>query len=127
MGTYDREKSFYLLPSNSDSFPAAIPCAEDPLRSPGGSALDSPDFPSMSEKRFDFPSPTIFGRAVTGVVCNASAGREKRLCLRAVSSLRGLGGTLVVFGTILAADASLVPSSSLSSKMNEDPSKRVLN
>ena len=50
------------LPSNSFSLPAAIPCFN--------SATFAPllRFPRTRDHRFDLPSPTTFGRAVTGVV-----------------------------------------------------------
>lgn len=45
--------------------------------------------PSTRENRFARPSPFGFARAVTGVVCNPTIGREKRFRRRTVSSTRG--------------------------------------
>lgn len=44
--------------------------------------------PSTREKRFARPSPFVFARAVTGVVCNPTVGKENRCFRRAESSVR---------------------------------------
>ena len=44
--------------------------------------------PSTRENRFARPSPFAFARAVTGVVCNPTMGKENRCFRRVVSSIR---------------------------------------
>ena len=70
------------FPSVASSEPCPRTCVDlDPL------TVRPP--PSTRENRFARPSPFVLARAVTGVVCNPTIGREKRFCRRTVSSIRG--------------------------------------
>ena len=95
----------FRLPSNSPNLTAAALLTGESSRVEEGPppSTSAPFFlsrlvprpPSTSENRFAIPSPVVFGRAVTGVVCNAIAGIENRLLLLAVSSRRGVVGRLI--------------------------------
>jgi len=69
------------FPSVASSKPC--PCAGGDL----GPLIVRPP-PSTRENRFANPSPFVLARAVTGVVCSPTTGREKRFCRRTVSSIR---------------------------------------
>lgn len=95
----------FRLPSKSASLAAAAPCpvlrlclmAFPSVSSSKSCPRTCGDLgpltvrppPSTRENRFARPSPFVFARAVTGVVCNPTTGREKRFCRRTVSSIRG--------------------------------------
>ena len=93
-GEVDLDFPLPCRPNSSLSFPAAAP--DDSL-------AWSPLFqlPSTSDHRFALPSPTTPERVVTGVVWIATAGSEKRMRRRVVSSLRARARGVGVPGRLM--------------------------